>query len=404
MRSYFVGIAEVHEVPKVAVVIDVMRAFTVAAWAFARGAERIVFAETLDSARDLKARHPDWLALQDGAPLPGFDLVNSPALLRSLDLAGRTIVQKTTAGTVGALSVADAEVVLCASFVVAEATVGFLLDQRPDEVTFVVTGADGKAEEDLACAEYIAKRTAVPDLDAAPYIERARNSTAAGNLAEGVRRGYRGIHPDDVDLCLNLNRFPFVMAATKEHSHMVLRPTHLAPTSSPLIRAGSKQPASVVLCRAMRGLAPQVICCGPSGTTQSLGVAAGDDSGEVAEIEVVGTEVVVGADADERVEEILGEGQGMRFREDRVDLAFYASLGHATQVLVGLDPQIGRPHLNTELFGQEDRAHNGATSHVEHPHAGLERHEIGQGLRLPPGFGPILPSTIHRAEYPADHG
>jgi hypothetical protein len=124
----------------------------------------------------------------------------------------------------------------------------------------------------------------------------------------------------------------------------------------------------------------------------------------VAEIEVVGTEVVVGADADERVEEILGEGQGMRFREDRVDLAFYASLGHATQVLVGLDPQIGRPHLNTELFGQEDRAQNGATSHVEHPHAGLERHEIGQGLRLPPGFGPILPSTIHRAEYPADRG
>ncbi|HEY3481358.1 MAG TPA: 2-phosphosulfolactate phosphatase, partial [Streptomyces sp.] len=102
-------------------------------------------------------------------------------LLRSLDLDGRTIVQKTTAGTVGALSVADAEMVLCASFVVAEATAGFLLDQKPDEVTFVVTGGDGKAEEDLACAEYIAKRTEVPDLDAAPYIERA--SRRASQLA-----------------------------------------------------------------------------------------------------------------------------------------------------------------------------------------------------------------------------
>jgi 2-phosphosulfolactate phosphatase len=123
--------------------------------------------------------------------------------------------------------------VLCASFVVAEATAGFLLDQEPDEVTFVVTGDDGKAEEDLACAEYIAKRTTVPELDAAPYIERARNSTAASKLAEGVRHGYRGIHPDDVDLCLDLNRFPFVMSATWEHSHMVLRPTHLAPTHTP---------------------------------------------------------------------------------------------------------------------------------------------------------------------------
>ncbi|WP_410786305.1 2-phosphosulfolactate phosphatase [Kribbella sp. C-35] len=233
MRSNFIGIADVHEVPKLAVVIDVMRAFTVAAWAFASGAQRIVFAETLDSARDLKARHPDWLALQDGAPLPGFDLVNSPALLRSRDLGGRTIVQKTTAGTVGALSVADAEMVLCASFVVAEATAGFLLDQKPDEVTFVVTGDDGKAEEDLACAEYIAKRTAVPELDAAPYIERARNSTAAGKLAEGARHGYRGIHPDDVDLCLDLNRFPFVMSATRELSQMVLRPTHLDLDATP---------------------------------------------------------------------------------------------------------------------------------------------------------------------------
>lgn len=233
MRSNFVGIPGVHEVPKLAVVVDVMRAFTVAAWAFARGAQRIVFTETLDSARDLKVRNPDWLTLQDGAPLPGFDLVNSPALLRALDLEGRTIVQKTTAGTVGALSVADAETVLCASFVVGAATAAFLRDRKPDEVTFVVTGEDGQAEEDLACAEYIAMRAAHPEVEAAPYIERARNSTAAGRLAEGVRRGYSGIHPDDVDLCLDLNRFPFVMSATRELSHMVLRPTHLDLDATP---------------------------------------------------------------------------------------------------------------------------------------------------------------------------
>ncbi|TDO30412.1 2-phosphosulfolactate phosphatase [Kribbella sp. VKM Ac-2527] len=222
MRSNFIGIADVHEVPKLAAVIDVMRAF-------AKGAQRIVFAETLDSARDLKARNPDWLALQDGVPLPGFDLVNSPALLRSLDLKGRTLVQKTTAGTVGALSVADAEIVLCASFVVADATASFLLDQKPDEVVFVVTGDGGQAEEDRACAEYIAKRAAVSQVHAAPYIDRARNSIAAAKLTEGARQGHPGIHPEDVDLCLDLNAFSFVMLATREHSHMVLRPTHLVP-------------------------------------------------------------------------------------------------------------------------------------------------------------------------------
>jgi hypothetical protein len=41
----------------------------------------------------------------------GFDAVNSPGLLRACDVAGRTLVQKTTAGTVGAPAVANAPLV-----------------------------------------------------------------------------------------------------------------------------------------------------------------------------------------------------------------------------------------------------------------------------------------------------
>lgn len=158
MKTQFLGITELTEVPSVAVVVDVMRAYTVAAWAFARGAEKIVLAGSLDEALALKARHPDWIALKDGPPAPGFDAVNSPGLLRSVDLGGRTVVQKTTAGTVGALAVKEAQLVLCAGFVVAEATAQLLRARGSDSVTFVVTGEDGQADEDLACAQYIAGR------------------------------------------------------------------------------------------------------------------------------------------------------------------------------------------------------------------------------------------------------
>src|SRR5687768_12936546 len=72
MDTRFLGIAELVDAPSVAVVVDVMRAFTVAAWAFAQGAEKIVLAESLDEALALKARHPDWVALKDGPPAPGF--------------------------------------------------------------------------------------------------------------------------------------------------------------------------------------------------------------------------------------------------------------------------------------------------------------------------------------------
>ncbi|WP_308081678.1 2-phosphosulfolactate phosphatase [Streptomyces sp. NK15101] len=220
MDARFPGIAELTEVPPVAVVVDVMRAFTVAAWAFARGAEKIVLAESPDEALALKARHPGWVALKDGPPAPGFDAVNSPGLLRSVDLGGRTVVQKTTAGTVGALAVKDAPLVLCASFVVAEATARLLRTRGCDNVTFVVTGENGQADEDLACAQYIARRAAGDGVDAAGFLGRAGRSRAAAELVQGVRRG---AHPDDVALCLELDRFPFAMVAAPEDSLMVLR-------------------------------------------------------------------------------------------------------------------------------------------------------------------------------------
>ncbi|MDT6985374.1 2-phosphosulfolactate phosphatase [Streptomyces lusitanus] len=220
MRARFLGIPELTDVPDVAVVVDVMRAYTVAAWAFARGAERVVLAESLEDALALKARQPGWVTLKDGSPAPGFDLVNSPALLRDTDLAGRTVVQKTTAGTVGALAVKDASLVLCASFVVAGATARLLRERAPREVTFVVTGGGGRAEEDLACAEYIAGRARGDAVDAAPYLRRAGASRSVAELRTGVREGST---PEDVALCLELDRFPFAMAATVKDSLMVLR-------------------------------------------------------------------------------------------------------------------------------------------------------------------------------------
>jgi 2-phosphosulfolactate phosphatase len=221
MNARFLGIPDLTEAPPVAVVVDVMRAFTVAAWAFGQGAEKIVLAGSLDEALELKSRHPDWVALKDGPPAPGFDAVNSPGLLRSVDLGGRTVVQKTTAGTVGALAVKDAPLVLCASFVVAEATAQLLRARGSASVTYVVTGEDGRADEDLACAQYIARRAEGAKTDAADYLRRGAESRAAVELAEGIRQG---VHPDDVALCLELDRFSFAMVATLEGSLMVLRP------------------------------------------------------------------------------------------------------------------------------------------------------------------------------------
>lgn len=211
-----------------AIVVDVMRAFTVAAWAFARGAEKIGLASSESEALALKQGRSGWPALKDGPPADGFDAVNSPGLIASADLTGRTVVQKTTAGTVGALAVASAPLVLCASFVVAGATTRFLRTQGAGSVTFVVTGEDGHAEEDLACAQYISQRAMGRDVEVAPYLHRASASRAAADLADGLRRGYQGVHRDYVELCLEADRFSFALVASQEEDLTVVRAVTVA--------------------------------------------------------------------------------------------------------------------------------------------------------------------------------
>lgn len=66
MDAQFVSIDDLARAPSVAIVVDVMRAFTAAASEFARGADKIVLAATLDEALALKSRHPDWVTLKDG--------------------------------------------------------------------------------------------------------------------------------------------------------------------------------------------------------------------------------------------------------------------------------------------------------------------------------------------------
>jgi len=224
LRCEFLGISDCEGVAGTAVVIDVMRAFTTAAWAFHLGAGRIVLCAGVDEALRVKARLPGALALKDARPQDGFELTNSPLELRSHDLTGRTIVQRTTAGTVGAVAARGAERLFCASFVCARATAEAVLAGRPREVAFVVTGEDGAGDEDRACAEYIAALLADPAADPGPYLERAAASRAAETLRRRVAEKTPGVHALDIEACLEVDRFGFAMRAREEDGLLVLRP------------------------------------------------------------------------------------------------------------------------------------------------------------------------------------
>ncbi|HSG66484.1 MAG TPA: 2-phosphosulfolactate phosphatase, partial [Gammaproteobacteria bacterium] len=101
----------------VVVVIDVLRAFTTAAFAFERGAREIVLVATVDEAFALRGRIPGSLLIGEvgGLPIDGFDLPNSPTAVAAADLDGRRLILRTSSGTQGVVRAERAEHLLGAS-------------------------------------------------------------------------------------------------------------------------------------------------------------------------------------------------------------------------------------------------------------------------------------------------
>jgi 2-phosphosulfolactate phosphatase len=105
----------------VAVVIDVLRAGTTVVHALAAGCTDVRPAAELDEARALadgmRAGRVLLAGERDGAPVPGFDLGNSPAALTKQLCRDSTLVLTTTNGTRALLHAAAADRVLVAGFV-----------------------------------------------------------------------------------------------------------------------------------------------------------------------------------------------------------------------------------------------------------------------------------------------
>ena len=94
-----------------AVIIDVFRAFTTAAVAFSRGADRIVLVAEVDEALELRRRGVGDMCMGEvgGMRPEGFDFGNSPFELSHADVQGKTLIQSTRAGTVGVAAARDAD-------------------------------------------------------------------------------------------------------------------------------------------------------------------------------------------------------------------------------------------------------------------------------------------------------
>lgn len=201
------------------VVIDVLRAFTTAAYAFAAGAARIYLVGGVAEALALKATIPGALALgEDGGLMPaGFDLPNSPVRAAGADLDGRTIVQRTSAGTQGVVAAGRADRLWCASLVCASATAAAVARAGLGEPAYVITGHRPErglsGADDVIGALYIEAVRRGDPVDPAAAAHAIRTSNEA---ARTLILGPEHVDPLDIDYSVDVDRFPFAMEVTRD--------------------------------------------------------------------------------------------------------------------------------------------------------------------------------------------
>ena len=223
MKFHYTNLETCHEATDVVVVIDVIRAFTNAAFAFSRGAKEIYPVGGVDEALQLKAETPNSLACGEvgGLPPEGFDFGNSPTQTNLLDLNGKIIVQRTGAGTQGIVRSVNATTMLAASLVVANATAKYIQKLAPDNATFVITGETfSGGDEDFACAEYLEALLKGEQPDREPVVRRVFNSRdALMHLDPNLPAFPRA----DLDYCTHIDAFDFVMLVKKENGQHIMR-------------------------------------------------------------------------------------------------------------------------------------------------------------------------------------
>ena len=194
-------------------IIDVLRAFTTAAVAFANGATRITMVASVEEALVLRAQGAGQICMGEvgGRPPESFDFGNSPYELSKVDLTGVEIIQRTSAGTQGIVTAAkEAQSMFAASLVTASATARALRSLAGGRITLVAMGEEGRvrSSEDEVCALYL--RNLLEGRGGNPDAAR-QMILSGGEVAKfnDVTRPW--LNPNDVPLALDIDRYDFAV-------------------------------------------------------------------------------------------------------------------------------------------------------------------------------------------------
>ncbi|MBN9562544.1 MAG: 2-phosphosulfolactate phosphatase [Alphaproteobacteria bacterium] len=198
-------------------IIDVFRAFTTAAVALANGASRIIMVGAVEEALALRDSGVGQVCMGEvgGRAPAGFDFGNSPFAIQQVAFGGKTIIQRTGAGTQGVVAASQAERLYAVSLVVANATARAILSGAPDRVTLVAMGNNAvvRTDEDEVCALHL--RNLLEGRSGHPQAVRDL-ILAGGEIAHFHDPARPYMDPRDLDIALDIGRYDFAIRIKME--------------------------------------------------------------------------------------------------------------------------------------------------------------------------------------------
>jgi 2-phosphosulfolactate phosphatase len=209
---------------EMAVIIDVLRAFTSACYAFQAGAESILICGTIEEAFLLRKRFPKALLMGEvnGIPIPEFDLPNSPSTIEKMDLSGKQLILRTTAGSQSVLRWKDSSLMGAVSLCNVTATMNWISRKSPAEVVIVASGVfnDGWGDEDLACGDLLEELLNEREPDIPLVIQRVRASKSGHHYEDANNQVFP---PHDLDLATRIDQFDFALPIRREGDLLIMR-------------------------------------------------------------------------------------------------------------------------------------------------------------------------------------
>lgn len=213
-------IAGAKQAEGLTVIIDVFRAFSLECYLYDMDVKQIRPVGTIEEAFSLRNQIQDSILIGErhGKKCDGFDYGNSPCSISKQDVAGKTIIHTTSAGTQGIVNAVHASEIITGSLVNAKAVAEYIISRQPQKVSLVCMGTEGirPAPEDELCAAYIKS------------ILEGREFTDMNQRVSHLRNhggehffdpSKQSIFPEaDFYLCIEYNKFPFIIKIEKDET------------------------------------------------------------------------------------------------------------------------------------------------------------------------------------------